>query len=103
MIWFVPTLCTVPINWPSTEVGCPAEGDGNCERLTPLGAEKFTVRSDWITVFRLMSSDKARGELAVRVIGDGEEEKVNVRGVVAGVSWQMVLLAQPPMAAPVLL
>jgi len=68
-----------------------------------LGAARFTVRSDWMTVFRLISSDRARGEFVVRVIGNGEEEKVTVKGVVAGVSWQMVLLAQVPIAAPVLL
>jgi hypothetical protein len=48
-----------------------------------------------------MSSIKARGEFAVKVTGKGVEEKVSVKGVTLGVSWQIVLLAQEPIAEPV--
>jgi hypothetical protein len=57
-----------------------------------------------MTVFKWMSSLKARGVLAVKVTGNGAEEKFRVRGVVVGVSWHTVLfahaLAPLPIVAP---
>ena len=99
--WFVPRLRTVPTNLPSPELEWPAGNDGNCETLTPFVAARFTERSDWMIVFRWMSSCKATGVFAVTVSGKGAEEKVSVKGVVVGVNWQTELFAQAPMAEPV--
>jgi hypothetical protein len=46
-----------------------------------------------------MSSLKAKGELADKVTGKGEEEKLSVKGVVVGVSWQTLPTAQVELMA----
>ena len=94
------TLWIVPVKLPRGVMGAPEGGVGNCEIVTPFVAARFTVRSDWMTVFKWMSSLKARGEFAAKVTGKGDVVNVRVRGVVVGVSWHTVLFAQLPIAAP---
>ena len=75
-------------------------GGGNCAIVTPLVAPRFTLRSDWMTVFKWMSSLNAKGEFAVKVTGKGDVLNDRLRFVGLGVSWHTVLFAQLPIAAP---